>query len=188
MHRFHITRQDIERAERHLHHHRHGHHRRDPAHGKKGLVHHLLNDVEVGGAAFAAGLAKGYFGPLNVGPVPVDLLAYAGLAAANALGVVPSSMSHHVGNVARGVLASYATTLGAGLGDKLLEKRDPKTWIDRQVSLVNNTQTSVNKLMATNLQPPPASATKVSGAGRGMRRGGSPLTETELRALAESVR
>lgn len=151
-----ITRKDIEMAERHLS-------RRDPATSatKGKAMHQARQTAEIGVAAFGMGLLKGRFGPIQVGPVPVDLLAFVLLSIGGYSGVA-GKFSDDVHNFADGLGAGYAHTLGAGIGGMLRVKAGQPLFTSSGVS-----------------------EDYVSGA---LSSGSSPLTEAELRAMAQAVR
>lgn len=74
---------------------------------------------EVAGSAFACGLLQGRFkaqGGLTIFGLPVDLLAGIGL---HAVGLVSRKSSHHLHAFADGALASFATTTGYRVGERV---------------------------------------------------------------------
>lgn len=95
------------------------------AHGVKakteGIVNTVVHSAEVGVAAFAMGAINGRYGGLEVAGVPADL---AGALALHAIGFTGAAgkAGHHVHALGDGLLASYATTLGKGVGTSWREK------------------------------------------------------------------
>lgn len=78
----------------------------------------VVQSVEIGGAAFGFGLVQGRFQGVEVLGVPLDLGAGVVL---HTLGFfVSGKASPHVHNIADGALASYFTSLGQGVGAKML--------------------------------------------------------------------
>ena len=80
-------------------------------------VGQVIRTMEVGGAAFAAGVVKGRYGTVEVAGVPADLGAAVGLHAIGFLG--GGKYKEHLHSLGDGVLASYLTTVGAGIGDRM---------------------------------------------------------------------
>jgi len=154
-HRFRITRRDIDMAERHLA-------RRDPAVGtidKKAAMGHARQTAEIGVASLGMGILKGRFGPIQVGPVPVDLLAFVLLSIGGYMNVA-GKYSDDVHNFADGLGAGYAHTLGAGIGGMLRVKAGQPLFTSSGDEFV-------------------------AGA---LSTGSSPLTQAELQAMAQAVR
>lgn len=180
MHHFHITRADIARAERHL--------GRSPEGSAKGhsKMHQLREHAEVLGAAFVTGLAKGRFGALSVGPVPMELLG-AGLLGTLAYTGYAGKYSESVANVASGMGAVYVGQLGAGLGDKMARSNDLVAWGQRMAGSLKETYSpkEVGELKAALTGN---ANFRVAGALGGRPRAGQRLTEAELRAMANAVR
>lgn len=80
-------------------------------------VGQVIQSTEIVGAAFAAGAVKGRFGNVEVMGVPADLgVAVLGHGLAFMGG---GKYKEHLHNLADGVLASYMTTLGAGIGSRM---------------------------------------------------------------------
>lgn len=80
----------------------------------EGVIAHAVQTVEVGGSAFAAGVIKGRYGSIEVMGLPMDLLAGAGGHVLGFLG--GGKYAEHIHNFSDGMLASYLTTLGTGVG------------------------------------------------------------------------
>jgi hypothetical protein len=80
-------------------------------------VGQVIRTMEVGGAAFAAGVLKGRYGTVEVAGVPADLGASAGLHLVGFFG--GGKYKEHLHSLGDGVLASYLTTVGAGIGDRM---------------------------------------------------------------------
>lgn len=87
----------------------------------EGIVNTVVHTAEVGVAAFAMGAVNGRYGGLEVAGVPVDL---AGALALHAIGFTGAAgkSGGHVHALADGLLASYASTLGKGVGVNWREK------------------------------------------------------------------
>jgi hypothetical protein len=80
-------------------------------------VGQVVRSVEINGAAFVSGMAKGRFGNVEVMGVPVDL-GIAGVG--HALGFLGGGRyKEDVHNLSDGVLAGYSHTLGAGIGRRM---------------------------------------------------------------------
>jgi len=80
----------------------------------------VIQSAEINGTAFAAGVVKGRFGAIEVVGVPADLgAAVAGHALAFFGG---GKYKEHIHNVSDGVLASYMTALGAGIGARMAQE------------------------------------------------------------------
>lgn len=75
----------------------------------------LIQSGEILGANLATGMLMGRFGAMSVGPIPIALLAGLGL---HALGFTPmvGEYGDDLHNIADGILGSYATTIGVGVG------------------------------------------------------------------------
>ena len=168
--RMQITRADIRRAERHLS-------RRDPIHDKTSRLKMLKQSATIGGTTFLAGLIKGYYGPMMLFAakdaatnkkafqgVPSELLAFVatGLFAASGYAGKHATV---IANVADGIGAGYLHTLGAGIGDQLLFRKDHAKWAARANPLLANEH--------------------FAGA---LGSGSKPLTRAELAAMASAVR
>ncbi len=80
-------------------------------------VGQVIRTMEVGGAAFTAGVLKGRYGTVEVAGVPADLGAAAVLHGVGFLG--GGRYKEHLHSFGDGVLASYLTTVGAGIGDRM---------------------------------------------------------------------
>jgi len=80
-------------------------------------VGQVIRTMEVGGAAFTAGVLKGRYGTVEVAGVPADLGAAAILHGVGFLG--GGKYKEHLHSLGDGVLASYLTTVGAGIGDRM---------------------------------------------------------------------
>ena len=79
--------------------------------------------AEVGGTAFALGVVNGRYGSPEILGIPADL----GIGiAAHILGFMTDEGGDHIHNIANGALASYLSSLGTGIGQKMLsESRAP---------------------------------------------------------------
>ena len=80
-------------------------------------VGQVIRTMEVGGAAFAAGVLKGRYGTVEIAGIPADLGATAMLHGVAFLG--GGKYKEHLHSFGDGVLASYLTTVGAGIGDRM---------------------------------------------------------------------
>ena len=79
--------------------------------------------AEVGGVAFALGVVNGRYGSPEVMGIPADLGV--GIAA-HILGFMVDEGGEHLHNMGNGALASYLSSLGTGIGQKMLsESRAP---------------------------------------------------------------
>jgi len=90
---------------------------------------HVVQTVEIGVAAFAAGMIEGRFGGVEVVGVPVDLgLGVVG----HVLGFVGLAGKHsaHVHNFSDGFIASYLMRLGAGIGSRMEGAPQRRTGLD----------------------------------------------------------
>jgi hypothetical protein len=87
----------------------------------EGIVNTVVHSAEVGVAAFAMGALNGRYGGVEVAGVPVDLGGALALHALGFMGVAGKS-SAHVHALGDGLLASYASTLGKGVGVSWREK------------------------------------------------------------------
>lgn len=87
----------------------------------EGAVNNVVRTAEVGAAAFAMGAINGRYGGVEVAGVPADLGGAVALHALGFLGVAGKS-SAHLHALGDGLLASYATTLGKGVGVGMREK------------------------------------------------------------------
>lgn len=159
-HRLHITRQDIDAALRHGgHRHHHGHHaHRDPSKGGS-AGSHIVQSIEVLGASFGMGVAKGKVGidkfQSLLGPVPLD----AALFVAMQLGGFMAGgrpIADHLHNLGDGFGAGYVHQMGAMVG---------ASW--------------------AGTTPATPAAAGIAGA---LGRGNRPLTEAELAAMAQMRR
>lgn len=81
-------------------------------------VEHLVQTVEIGGAAFALGIINGRFDAPEPLGVPLDLGAGVAMHLLGFLGVA-GKFTDHLHNFADGALASYLVTLGFNVGDKM---------------------------------------------------------------------
>lgn len=81
----------------------------------------VVEVVEVSASAFALGVAKGRYGSVEVVGVPLELALG---AAGHLLGFtgVAGKYSEHLHNFSNGALACWAHSMGAGVGQKILEK------------------------------------------------------------------
>lgn len=87
----------------------------------EGAVQSVVRTAEVGAAAFAMGALNGRYGGVEVAGVPADLGGALALHALGFLGVAGKS-STHLHALGDGLLASYAVTLGKGVGVNMREK------------------------------------------------------------------
>lgn len=84
----------------------------------------VVQTTEIGVAAFGMGVLRGRFGEsLNVMGIPVDLGAGVLLHVLGFMGAAGKQYDEHLHNFGDGMLASYLTILGAGIGDSM----GPKT-------------------------------------------------------------
>lgn len=118
-------------------------------------VGQVIRTMEIGGAAFGAGLLKGRYGTVEVAGVPADLGAAAALHGLGFLG--GGRYKEHLHAFGDGVLASYLTTVGAGIGDRMARESAAAT---------------------PALPTPPAAA-----AGHELASGAERLSDAELQAL-----
>jgi hypothetical protein len=81
-------------------------------------VEHLVQSVEIGGAAFALGIINGRFDAPEPMGVPLDLGTGVALHLLGFLGV-GGKFTEHLHNFADGALASYLVTLGFSVGGKM---------------------------------------------------------------------
>lgn len=95
----------------------------------EGVIAHAVQTVEVGGGAFACGVAKGRYGSVEVLGLPVDLLAGAGGHLLGFLG--GGKYAEHIHNLSDGALASYLTTLGQGVGADWLRSHNAQAARER---------------------------------------------------------
>ncbi len=86
--------------------------------GDKGITGTLIRQGTSGAAAFGYGVLEGRFGPLQVGPVPANLVAAILLNFAGFSGFAGGAASH-VHDAAQGLLDGYLHTMGVSIGDKL---------------------------------------------------------------------
>lgn len=87
---------------------------RNMAEKSEAIVATALRTAEVGGAAFGMGVVKGRFGSIELVGVPIDLIASSGLHLLGFFG--GDKYADHLHALGDGALASYLTTLGAGVG------------------------------------------------------------------------
>ena len=82
----------------------------------------VVQTAEVGLTAFGFGWAKGRYGSVELMGVPADLL---GGLVLHGLGFVSGGRYHeHLHNLGDGAIASYATTLGFGIGDRMKQESE----------------------------------------------------------------
>lgn len=99
-------------------------HRAKIHHAQRGLV--ALGDaavVQVG--AFGMGMAQGRFGEKRLGPIPLELAVGAALHGAAVMASGKSSgkgTAHQLHNIANGVIASWSSAVGRGVGKKARSK------------------------------------------------------------------
>ena len=105
----------------------------------------VVRTVEVGGAAFGMGLLQGYTGGVEVFGVPLELGLGIGLNVFGLLGGA-GAYSDHLHNVADGCLASYATTLGRGVGTTMLQKSEKPKELPAAVKGTRLTQEEVAEM------------------------------------------
>jgi hypothetical protein len=90
----------------------------------EGILDQGIRSVEIGGTAFAFGYLQGRYGKdggVTIGPVPIELaVAIAGHGAGFLR--LGGKHSYHLHNVADGALATYASTLGRGIGKAAAKK------------------------------------------------------------------
>lgn len=79
-----------------------------------------VQSVEVGGTAFVFGLGAGKFGGAEIAGIPIDLTAGFVLHAAGLVMDEPEA-AKHLHNIGDGCLASWAHTVGLGIGRRWAE-------------------------------------------------------------------
>lgn len=84
------------------------------------VVGEAVQTLEIGATAFALGVAKGRYGPVDIAGIPVDLGMALGLHAVAF--VSDSEMSDHMHSFANGAMASYLADLGGRIGAKMALK------------------------------------------------------------------
>jgi len=80
----------------------------------------VVRSAEIQSTAFAMGVVNGRWGRPELLGVPVDLLM--GLTGHTLGFVIGEEAGPHLHNLADGALASYVTTLGVGIGQKMLQE------------------------------------------------------------------
>ena len=88
---------------------------------KEGAMKAVTHTAETGAAAFGFGFLKGRYGAVDVLGVPMDLAAGVLLQAASYMKMVPAH--EHMRALGDGAIASYLTTIGAGMGAKMRDKK-----------------------------------------------------------------
>ena len=109
-------------TEEHLHHMARRHHatmqKLDGIRGKiAGISGHAFGTLETGLGAWAGGVLEGRTGGLAVGPLPVNLLAGAGMLIVSYTGLA-KGYSEHLGNIGNGFLGSYLAATGYAFGKR----------------------------------------------------------------------
>jgi hypothetical protein len=80
----------------------------------------VVRSVEVGGTAFSFGIINGRWGRPELLGIPVDL---GGSLALHGLGfIMDKEIAGHLHNLGDGAMASYLTSLGTGIGAKMLQE------------------------------------------------------------------
>lgn len=80
----------------------------------------VVRSVEVGGTAFSFGIVNGRWGRPELLGVPVDL---GGSMVLHSLGfLLDKELAGHLHNLGDGAMASYLTSLGTGIGAKMLQE------------------------------------------------------------------
>lgn len=77
----------------------------------------VIQSAEIQASAFTAGVVKGRFGSIEIVGVPADLGAAVGGHVLAFFG--GGKYKEHIHNLSDGVLASYMTALGAGIGARM---------------------------------------------------------------------
>lgn len=126
-------------------------------------VGQVIRTMEVGGAAFAAGVVKGRYGTVEVAGVPADLAAAAMLHGVGFLG--GGKYKEHLHSLGDGVLASYLTTVGAGIGDRMLRE---------------------SQSAASSTTVAPTTTTASGDAAQALASGDQRLSDTEYQALVHA--
>lgn len=97
----------------------------------EGYVEQGIRSVEIGTTAFGLGFLQGRYGAIDVLGIPVELLGTFGGHLAGFLELA-GKHSWHFHNIADGSLATYAATLGRGLGIAAKKKADGKVSGDEE--------------------------------------------------------
>jgi hypothetical protein len=132
------------------------------------VVRQLTQTLEVSSAALGMGVLSGRYGALRIPgtPVPLDLVIGVALHGLGLAGAVSKQYTDHLHNFGDGVLAAYATKLGAGFGVSWRNKTQPGT-----------------------VQFPVAGETaRMHGGMPASHSGRERLTEAELAAMASAAR
>ena len=87
------------------------------------IVAEVVSAMEITITAGAFGVLRGYTGGVEVAGAPIDLLVGAAAHALSLLGGA-GKMRSHVAAFGDGALASWANTLGVGVGARLKRKAD----------------------------------------------------------------
>lgn len=165
-----LSRRDIHRAR----HHFRRHFRRDADGGKGSAGGSFVKALEVGVPALGFGVIKGRYGAVYVPGtnqmLPLDAALAVLLHGAAFMGWMGKA-TNDVHNVADGVLASYLTTLGAGLGKAWATKAGVTVSGRPHQQHIDPRSHRNRHRMAGNLPP-----------------GQAPLSEVEMRAMTNAVR
>jgi len=125
----------------------------------------VAQTLEIGAGALGMGTLTGRFGPIKLGPIPIDLLGGLALHLGGFFGLY-GKYAEHGHNLADGVLANYLSTLGAGLGTTLRLKAGLSAFTAGENARLHGGM--------------PTSHAGALG-------GGSPLTEAEMAAMAQAA-
>lgn len=80
----------------------------------------MIRSFEIGTTAFGFGVAKGFWGGVEVLGIPADLLAGGAL---HLVGFFAGEYGVHLHSFGDGAMAAYLHTLGAGIGRKLKDQQ-----------------------------------------------------------------
>jgi hypothetical protein len=176
-----ITRRDIEQA--------HATAKRalsaaDKASAKgESIVGHLTQTLEVGAGALGFGVVAGRYGAVNVLGVPVDLVSAVGVHLLAFAGIA-GKYDEHLHNFGDGVLSSYLTKLGAGLGTSWRIKSGASPFSSGENARMHGGMPTSH---AGTLFTPGANTGTLFTPGANTGRRG-PLSEAELAAMAQAYR
>lgn len=124
-------------------------------------VGQVIRTMEVGGAAFTAGVLKGRYGTVEIAGVPADLGAAVALHGIGFLG--GGKYKEHLHSFGDGVLASYLTAVGAGIGDRMARES-----------------------AAAAARPAGAAAPAAAASGHELASGAERLSDAELQVLQQA--
>jgi hypothetical protein len=84
------------------------------------VTERAVHSTEIAAAAFAAGVIQGKTGGIEIVGVPLELGLGLALNLGGYLGLAGNKMSEHLHGFGDGFLAAYLTTLGRGVGQKMV--------------------------------------------------------------------